>query len=57
MKPIKRNEAYEERLATLEEMGLEEKALIYDAAADKIAVSNDETAIKDFYATRSKNGH
>jgi hypothetical protein len=50
MTPIKRSEAYEERLATLEEMGIEEKALMYDDATDKIAISNDETAIKDFYA-------
>jgi hypothetical protein len=50
MTPIKRNEAYEERLAALEEIGIEEKALIYDDATDKIAISNDEIAIKDFYA-------
>lgn len=40
----------EERLAALEEMGIEEKALIYDEATDKLAVSKEETAIKDFYA-------
>jgi len=37
--PSKGNEAYEERLATLEEMGIEEKALIYDEATDKISIS------------------
>jgi hypothetical protein len=40
----------EERLAALEELGIEEKALIYDEAGDKLSVSDDETAIKDFYA-------
>ena len=50
MTPVSNNEAYEERLAALEEMGIEEKALIYDEATDKLAVSNDEIAIKDFYA-------
>jgi hypothetical protein len=50
MTPVSNNEAYEERLAALEEMGIEEKALIYDEAADKLAVSKDEIAIKDFYA-------
>jgi hypothetical protein len=50
MAPDKTNEAYEERLATLEEMGIEEKALVYDEAANEISISEDEAAIKDFYA-------
>jgi hypothetical protein len=50
MTPVTSNEAYEERLAALEEMGIEEKALIYDEATDKLEVSKDGTAIKDFYA-------
>jgi hypothetical protein len=50
MAPEKTNEAYEERLATLEEMGIEEKALVYDEAAKEISISEDEAAIKDFYA-------
>jgi hypothetical protein len=50
MAPDKTNEAYEERLATLEEMGIEEKALVYDEAANDISISEDEAAIKDFYA-------
>jgi hypothetical protein len=42
--------ANEERLIALEEMGIEEKALIYDDASDRLSVSEDQTAIKDFYA-------
>jgi hypothetical protein len=50
MSPIKSNGAYEERLAALEEFGIEEKALVYDKATDTIAVSKDDAAAKDFYA-------
>jgi hypothetical protein len=50
MNPPTRNDPEEERLAALEEMGIEEKALIYDEAGDKISVSTDKTARKDFYA-------
>jgi hypothetical protein len=50
MAPITKNDTEEDRLAILEEMGIEEKALIYDEAGDKLSVSNDEAAIKDFYA-------
>jgi len=45
-----RTEPDEELLVALEEMGIEEKALIYDGASDKLCVSEDQTAIKDFYA-------
>jgi hypothetical protein len=51
MSPTRKSPVEEERLAGLEEMGIEEKALIYDEAGDKIIVSDDLTAIKeDFYA-------
>jgi hypothetical protein len=51
MSPTRKSRVEEERLAALEEMGIEEKALIYDEAGDKIIVSDDLTAIKeDFYA-------
>jgi len=51
MSPTRKSPVEEERLAALEEMGIEEKALIYDEAGDKIIVSDDLTAIKeDFYA-------
>jgi hypothetical protein len=36
--------------AVLEELGIEEKALVYDEAVDKISVSKDDAAAKDFYA-------
>ena len=50
MSPVKKNDAEEERLAALEEIGIEEKALVYDEAGDKLLVSDDTAAIKDFYA-------
>ena len=36
MVPVKKNDADEERLAALEEMGIEEKALVYDEAAPSL---------------------
>ena len=50
MNSATRNDSDEERMAALEEMGLQEKALIYDEAGDKIIVSDDVAAIRDFYA-------
>jgi hypothetical protein len=50
MSPARKNDVEEERLAVLEEMGIEEKALVYDEAGDKLLVSDDLAAIKDFYA-------
>jgi hypothetical protein len=50
MSPVKKDDAEEERLAALEEMGIEEKALVYDEAGDELLVSDDGAAIKDFYA-------
>jgi hypothetical protein len=50
MSPVTNIDTEEDRLAALEEMGIEEKALIYDEASDKLSVSTDETAKKDFYA-------
>jgi hypothetical protein len=50
MNPTKKNDAEEEQLAALEEIGIEEKAPVYDEAGDKHLVSDDAAAIKDFYA-------
>jgi hypothetical protein len=50
MSPGRKSDAEEERLAALEEIGIEEKALVYDEAGDKLLVSDDAAAIKDFYA-------
>ena len=50
MSPVKKNDVEQERLAVLEEIGIEEKALIYDEHGDKLLLSDDTAAIKDFYA-------
>ena len=50
MTPAEENDAEVERPAALEEMGIEEKALVYDEDGDKRLVSDDASAIKDFYA-------
>jgi hypothetical protein len=50
MTPVKKNDAEQERLAVLEEIGIEEKALVYDEDGDKLLLSDDAAAIKDFYA-------
>jgi hypothetical protein len=50
MSPARKNDVEEERLAALEEIGIEEKALVYDEAGDKLLISDDISAIKDFYA-------
>ena len=50
MIPATKHDPYEEQIAALEEMGIEEKALIYDDASDKISVSQDDGAKRDFYA-------
>ena len=50
MIPATKHDAYEERLAALEEMGIEETALIYDDASDKLSVSQEDSAKRDFYA-------
>ena len=48
--PVKKNDAEQERLAVLEEIGIEEKVLVYDEDGDKLLLSDDAAAIKDFYA-------
>jgi hypothetical protein len=50
MSPVKQHDAEQERLAVLEEIGIEEKALVYDEDGDKLLLSDDAAAIKDFYA-------
>jgi hypothetical protein len=49
MSPVKKNDAEQERLAVLEEIGIEEKALVYDEDGDKLLLSDDAAAIRDFY--------
>jgi hypothetical protein len=50
MSPVKRSEGYAERLAILEDLGVQEKALIQDDGLDEVTVANDDQAKKDFYA-------
>jgi hypothetical protein len=48
--PVKRIEGYAERLAILEDLGVQEKALLQDDGLDEVTVTNDDQAKKDFYA-------
>jgi hypothetical protein len=50
MSPVKRSEGYAERLAILEDLGVQEKALVQDDGLDEVTVTNDDQAKKDFYA-------
>jgi hypothetical protein len=43
-------DAYEDRLVILEEIGIEENALEHDESTDEVSASNDEAAIKRFFA-------
>ena len=56
MSPVKKNDAEQERLAVLEEIGIKEKALVYDEDGDKLLLSDDAAVIKDFYARAFQNG-
>jgi len=44
------DEAYEDRLVILEELGIAENALEHDESTDEVSASSDETAIKRFFA-------
>jgi hypothetical protein len=44
------DEAYEDRLVILEELGIEENALEHDESTDEVSASSDEAAIKRFFA-------
>jgi hypothetical protein len=50
MSPVKRSEGYAERLAILEDLGVQERALVQDDGLDEVTVANDDQAKKDFYA-------
>jgi hypothetical protein len=50
MSPVKRIEGFAERLAILEDLGVQEKALVQDDGSDEVTVANDDQAKKDFYA-------
>jgi len=44
------DEAYEDRLVILEEIGIEENALEHDESTDEVSPSSDEAAVKRFFA-------
>ena len=50
MSPVTRNEGYAERMAILEDLGVQEKALVQDDGLDEVTVADDDQAKKNFYA-------
>ena len=50
MSPVIRNEGYAERMAILEDLGVQEKALVQDDGLDEVTVADDDQAKKEFYA-------
>ncbi len=44
------DEAYEDRLLILEDLGIEEQALEHDEATDEVSASSNEAAVKRFFA-------
>ena len=50
MSPVIRNEGYAERMAILEDLGVQEKALVQDDGLDEVTVADDDQAKREFYA-------
>jgi hypothetical protein len=50
MNPVIRSEGYAERMAILEDLGVQEKALIQDDGLDEVTIADDDQAKKNFYA-------
>ena len=50
MNPVTRSEGYAERLAILEDLGVQEKALIQDDGLDEVTVADNDQAKKHFYS-------
>ena len=50
MNTIDQDDAYEDRLVVLEELGIEENALEHDEFTDEVSASSDEAAVKRFFA-------
>lgn len=46
----RKSDELEDRFVTLENLGLEERALRYNKAADTVTVVRDEQASRNFYA-------
>ena len=45
------DEAYEDRLVILEDLGIEENALEHDESTDEVSASTDEAAVRRFFAS------
>jgi hypothetical protein len=50
MSPVTRSEGYAERMAILEDLGVQEKALVQDDGLDEVTIADDDQAKKNFYA-------
>ena len=50
MSPVEQDDAYEDRLVILEELGIEENALEHDEFTDEVSASSDEAAVRRFFA-------
>jgi hypothetical protein len=50
MNPVIRSEGYAERMAILEDLGVQEKALVQDDGLDEVSIADDDQAKKNFYA-------
>ncbi len=50
MGPFEEDDAYEDRLVLLEDLGIEENALEHDEFTDEVSASSDEAAVKRFFA-------
>ena len=50
MSSFVQDDAYEDRLVILEELGIEENALEHDEFTDEVSASSDEAAVKRFFA-------
>ena len=50
MNPVIRSEGYAERMAVLEDLGVQEKGLVQDDGLDEVTVADDDQAKKNFYA-------
>ena len=50
MSQFEQDDAYEDRLVILEDLGIEENALEHDEFTDEVSASSDEAAVKRFFA-------
>jgi hypothetical protein len=50
MSDFEQDEAYEDRILILEDLGIEENALEHDELTDEVSASSDEAAVRRFFA-------